>query len=963
MTEPLANAYLAALAMMQVTGPSDLHGAANFASRGSCGPLDDADLREYLTNIGPNDPLRMELLLRLAKWDHASAEEAWSQRTSPNTKGRRDLVAQLLGVDEETSRLLLELFPVASGDEPIVIAKIWEPWYSETLKRERSFYWSHYADYLSEARDWDPNAIAALDLATDQVIERLSDAKRTHAYQVKGLVVGHVQSGKTANFTGVIAKAIDVGYRLIIVLTGTTDLLRSQTQRRLDMELVGQENILRGIDSDDHEALDLIDYYSDDPDWIRFLKHGFRPSDVGQPDIHRLTTHNFDYKSLQQGIAALDFERRDRSRPFFYPDNLFSSDARLIVVKKNATVMKKLVRDLNKITARLGHIPALLVDDESDQASVNTSNPQRWKSEQTERTAINDLISKLLKMLPRAQYVGYTATPFANVFIDPSDVEDIFPRDFLISLPRPPGYMGASDFHDLDSEIPPAERTYEDSAEMAHVRMLSPDDEPGKAEVKLLEAVDAYILAGAVKLYRANQGLGDFRHHTMLFHKAMRRADHREQADTLNALWNTAGYWSASSTARLRALYENDIVPVTQATGTNPMPPFEELRPYISGSVERIGQSGNPVLVVNSDKIEGEELDFDRNEVWRILVGGNKFARGFTIEGLTVSYYGRPIKTADTLMQMGRWFGFREGYQDLVRLYITPELYEAFEAVCLDEEYFRDEIRQYATLIDGRPQVIPAQVPPLVASHLPRLRPAARNKMYNAVLFQRRTADKEPTGYPRLSNHQALADNTRAFAPILRAATAQAISTIEHDGRTFKAYQCELNHRDIVGVLRRLRWDNDECFKADLAWLETLTIDQLGRWLVLLPQLKKNPRLARIEGMGPFSLHPRAGLDYLGVKTTVDDRRAIEALVRNTGSTRGGMLVYPMVPTKFEPVRNADVDPGSLVMAFRLTLPQSASPSDGRLVTFVTRDKSRPNDVIIEDLNGASVDPSLGNPE
>lgn len=955
MTEPLTNAYLAALAMMQVTGPSDLHRTANFAGGDAHDTLDDAALQNYLAKVGPNDPLRMELLLRLAKWDHAGATEQWIKGTEPNSEGRRDLITQLLGVGAEVSSLLREFFPIASGIEPVVIAKTWEPWYTDGVKRERSFYWSHYAQYLSEARGWNPAAIASLDLATDQVIERLSDPKRSDAYQVKGLVVGHVQSGKTANFTGVIAKAIDVGYRLIIVLTGTTDLLRSQTQRRIDMELVGQENILRGINPDDEDALDLVDYYRDDPDWIRFLKHGFRPSDAGRPDVHRLTTDNFDYKSLQQGIAALDFERRDRTRPFYHPDNLFNSDARLIVVKKNATVLKKLVRDLNKITARLGHIPALLIDDESDQASVNTSNPQKWKNEQTERTAINDLISKLLKMLPRAQYVGYTATPFANVFIDPGDVEDIFPSDFLISLPRPPRYMGASDFHDLDSEIPPAERTYENSVEMAHVRMLPSDDEPDKAEAKLLEAVDAYVLAGAMKLYRAAEGLGVFRHHTMLFHKAMRRADHREQADALKRLWNTAGYWSANSISRLRSLYEVDILAVTRANSTYRSPTFEELRPYIAGAVERIGQSGNPVLVVNSDKIEGEELDFDRNEVWRILVGGNKFARGFTIEGLTVSYYGRPSRTADTLMQMGRWFGFRDGYRDLVRLYITPALYEAFEAVCLDEEYFRKEIRQYATLIDSRPQVIPAQVPPLVASHLPKLRPAARNKMYNAVLYQRRTADKEPTGYPKLSDRQALANNTRTFVPILRAATAEPVSTIEHDGRIFGVYRCEVDHREVIQVLRGLKWDNEECFKADLTWLETLIPDQLDRWLVLLPQLK-NPRRASIEGMGPFSLHARGGTEYLGVKTTVDDRPAIEALVRKPGSTCGGMLVYPMIPNRYELVPGDDIDPGDIVMAFRLTLPRAASPSDGRLVTFVTRDKTRPNDVVVEDPCGRLVD-------
>jgi len=946
MTETIADAYQAALAMMQVTGPDDLHATASFVARGTDQRLDDSTFRDYLSQVGPNDPLQMDLRLRLAGWDHMGDDIAWADGTAPNTDDRREVIMRRLGVDDSTAQLLITLFPIADREDPIVIAPDWQPWYNESVKAQRSFYWAHYSGYLAEEHGWDPNPVAALDVATDRVVERLSDPARGEAYQAKGLVVGYVQSGKTANFTGVIAKAIDVGYRLIIVLTGTTDLLRTQTQRRLDMELVGQENILRGINPDDHEALETVDYYSDDPDWIRFLSHGFRPLDAGRPDIHRLTTRNFDYKSLQQGIAALDFERRDRGRPFFHPENLFSSDARLIVVKKNSPVMKRLVRDLNKITARLGEIPALIIDDESDQASVNTSNPKRWTDEQVERTAINRLISQLLRMLPRAQYVGYTATPFANVFIDPSDAEDIFPRDFLISLHRPPGYMGASDFHDLDSDIPPAERSYKNSAQMAHARML-PDDDPVKSEEKLLEAMDSFVLGGAVKLYRANQGPSRFRHHTMLVHQAMKRTYHREQAEQIRNLWSSAGYHSSTCLGRLRTLYETDILPVSRAIGELPTPEFSELLPYVSGAVERIGQSGNPVLIVNSDRIEGEELDFDRNDVWRILVGGNKFARGFTIEGLTTSYYSRTTKHSDTLMQMGRWFGFRDGYQDLVRLYTTPDLYEAFEAVCLDEEYFRREIQQYATLIDGKPQVIPAQIPPLVASHLPSIRPTAPNKMYNAILFQRRTSNKEPTGYPRLSDRQTLARNTRAFIPLLRAATDKPAISLTHDGRTFEAFQCEVTHADVLQVLRALTWDNEECFKADLAWLETLTEKQVDRWLVLLPQLK-NPRRAIVEGFGPLSLHARAASDHLGVKTTADDRWAIEALVRTPGSNRGGMLVYPMIPSRLEHTPDTAIDPGLVVMVFQLTLPPSAAPSDGRLVTFVTMDKFRPNDAIVD---------------
>ncbi len=151
--------------------------------------------------------------------------------------------------------------------------------------------------------------------------------------------------------------------------------------------------------------------------------------------------------------------------------------ARIAIVKKNATVLSRLVKDLKKITAKLGDIPALVIDDESDQASVNTSNPKKWKAGQKERTSINRHISDLLRLLPRGQYIGYTATPFANVFVDPSDATDIFPADFLLSLERPPDYMGARDFHDLDG-VAGEERTYANSNERAFVRSVHDDRGP-----------------------------------------------------------------------------------------------------------------------------------------------------------------------------------------------------------------------------------------------------------------------------------------------------------------------------------------------------------------------------------------------------------------------------------------------------------------------------------------------------
>ncbi|MFC7612749.1 Z1 domain-containing protein [Actinokineospora soli] len=562
-------------------------------------------------------------------------------------------------------------------------------------------------EYLQTQKGWRAEPITKLDMATTHVVERLIDPSREQAGQTKGLVVGYVQSGKTANFTGVIAKAIDAGYRLIIVMTGTTNILRQQTQRRLDMELVGRENVLRGVDENDPEAAQVIDYL-DDEDWInnRFVCHGIRPSDIGRPDIHRMTTRNFDYRRLQQGRSALEFERRDRTKPLWHPENLFTSDARLVVVKKNSSVLNNLVKDLKNTADRLEHIPALIIDDESDQASVNTTDPRKFVQEERERTAINRHLSNLLALLPRAQYVGYTATPFANVFIDPTDSQDIFPKDYLISLERPDGYMGAEDFHDLDLSLPEAERTYANSKEKAHLRLLEDGDE----ERQLQSALDSFVLSAAVKLYREAHGAHRFKHHTMLVHETARTAVQRSRAEKIQELWSTSAYFSSAAQGRLRALFEDDFRPVSEALNLgDPIPTFEDVAPYVGVAARRIAPNGNPVLVVNSDKdIEQPELDFDKRAVWSVLVGGNKLARGFTVEGLTITYYSRTVGHAEALMQMGRWFGFRRGYRDLVRVFITPKVRDAFEAACRDEEHFRGELRQYATMVDGRPKITPS---------------------------------------------------------------------------------------------------------------------------------------------------------------------------------------------------------------------------------------------------------------
>ncbi|MFD2417304.1 Z1 domain-containing protein [Amycolatopsis pigmentata] len=961
MTTPFTEAHLAALAAMDKLGrPADLVGMAADHAKWIDGDItvDANALLDYLTTAGVNDPLWSQLRTQTVVWD-AAVGPGWADSTPANTQQRRAVITRRLNLDEPTTQLLNTKIPVAGIELPTVIAREWTPWYTDEIRRHRSYYWNHYIDHL-QRNGWAPDARASLDIATDRVVERLTDPTQPEAYKAKGLVVGYVQSGKTANFTGVLAKAIDAGYRLIIVLTGTTDLLRAQTQRRLDMELVGRENILAGIDENDPLATDGLDYQLD-KDWIgrRFLEHGTLPRRAGRPNIHRLTTQRGDYKSLQQGIIALDFPRRDEDRPIYDPANLFTTDARLAVVKKNASVLTKLVADLRKSAARTEDLPVLIVDDESDQASVNTSNPKKWQEDQKHRTSINRLIAQLLGMLPRAQYIGYTATPFANVFIDPNDAEDIFPNDFLISLARTPGYMGSADFHDLDSNDDA--RNFANSNEKAHIRILPPA--PSEDDHDLREAMDAYVLAGAIKLYRRENGQGEFRHHTMLVHENMKTAVHREQAERIRRLWDMSGYYTSTAHERLRILFERDHLKVMQARSDGaPVPDdFAALAPYLAKTIAQIGESGNPVLVVNSDKIEGEDLDFDQNPVWRILVGGNKLARGFTVEGLTVSYYRRVTKQGDTLMQMGRWFGYRKGYRDLVRLYVTKELYDAFEAVCRDEEYFRSELRRYSEWVDGRPQVTPAQVPPLVAQHLPWLKPTATNKMYNARLTERRSPGRgiEPTAYPILPND--IADNVETMLPLIETATQRARFKLSK-ARDYPAYIGLLPHAALISALDALRWADNDNFAPDLRWLKTLTPQQIEDWAIIVPQLTDQSPTSKILGNGPFSLHKRQRRrsPYFGAISDPKHRLAADRIAGVDSSIvdpdadawrgpgRGSVMLYPVFEGNEPLIHGDEATPGSLVICFRITAPPSTQPRNGRLITFVTQDSRRPTKAIVD---------------
>lgn len=952
----------------------------------------DALVREFRTDLAParflgavtgramdagHDPVTMDTVITimvdpnvtavhsavrssLTRWD-AEGAAAWTAQTEPRTPERRTLIYSLMGLPEAVFEPLTGTFPIAGGPTVIVAPQPWEPWYVPERRASHDFYWSAYRRLL-ESKGWDTEVVDGLDVATTAVVQRLADPTREEPYQSKGLVVGYVQSGKTANFTGVIAKAIDAGYRLVIVLTGTIELLRSQTQRRLDMELIGMQNI------DEAE-------YANDEDWHagRFGVHVLDPNHSNEaPAIRRLTGRVDDYKALAKGIGTLHYEFVDHSRPLFDPVNLYSSNVRVAVVKKNSAVLKKLVADVGKIPTPLDQIPTLIIDDEADQASVNTQNPKNFAAGRVERTAINEQISRLLETLGRSQYVGYTATPFANVFVDPDDSVNIFPNDFIVSLDRPEKYMGGADFHDRDDDLGEGvEKTPSNSNERAFVRDLRAQcDEDRDAE--RLRALDSFVLSGAIKLFREDRGVpGSFHHHTMLVHESVKQQEHAALAADFESLWKKAGYSQPHGLTRLRELWDDDFRPVSEARAESDVvspATFDELEVFIGAACDRIGAGVSPVIVVNgaADKDYVQEpLNFQEHSVWKILVGGTKLSRGFTVEGLTTTYYTRRTAQADTLMQMGRWFGFRPGYRDLVRLFIGREvpgpggtsvdMYSAFEAIVDDEEEFRDELRRFRGLNQaGEPMVTPRDVPPMVFQRLPWLRPTATNKMYNAELGYRSVGGQSfsfTMQGPRGDGSDNVA-HFKAVRPLLDALDdIGEFAFIDKDqkSRTFRARYGIVRAETVLEAITQFVWDVNWDFephrKAFEAAMERGALEDMAI-LLPIPKTKKQVMIGDHPVELPLVNRKREEAEYRTgfTGTAVRERDAIEHIAGNPSKTVGGPLASALrKPTRGAMIllfasdpksqrhlkshKRGTADPRDVATLFSYALPYLADPS------------------------------------
>jgi hypothetical protein len=584
-----------------------------------------------------------------------------------------------------------------------------KPWLPQKRGQIKWRYWDRYKLLLADR--WPAASIDRLEEITDEILMRIEDPSREGAWDRRGLIVGHVQSGKTANYIGLINKAVDAGYRVIVVLAGVHKSLRSQTQIRLDEGFLGYESVAAVAAN---QGLKTVG--------VGRIAPGLRPDTI---------TNRTDDGDFKRTVAER-FQINPGGNPL------------LFVIKKNASVLRNLLewvewaansKDSETGRPVVRNVPLLVIDDEADHASVDTKEQSFDENGNPDPdydpTVINRRIRRLLHSFEKVAYVGYTATPFANIYIHEcgktrDEGEDLFPRSFIINLPAPSDYVGPLRVFGIDAH-PEAElnavgglpilRRISDHEELNEDRpLMVPGWMPSrhnKAHVpryggeellppSLQEAIRAFLLACAARRARGQVAV----HNSMLIH-VTRYTDVQEKVFSqvktyvdhlLLRLKYGEGEAADPEIGRLHELWERDFEPTTEAVG--------------GGSASWVAiekELWNAASAIQLKRVNGTAPDILDYESHRhlglsvIAIGGDKLARGLTLEGLTVSYFLRAAKMYDTLMQMGRWFGYRPGYLDLCRMYMTDDLEDWFRHITAANEELRQEFDRMAA-VGGTPR-------------------------------------------------------------------------------------------------------------------------------------------------------------------------------------------------------------------------------------------------------------------
>ena len=532
-------------------------------------------------------------------------------------------------------------------------------WFDQIKPSLSLDYYRRFEQHLLNDKHFPKKVIKSMDAVTDDIVDLLGNPNSSLVLQRRGLVIGDVQSGKTANYSGMICKAVDAGYRVVLLLTGTSNDLRTQTQVRLDEAFLGYDTaaFARG--------------------------KGMKMVGVGNYD-GRLqptagTTMDYDFSKSAAKTLAMPLPKQGENNPI------------LFVCKKNVSVLKSLsewMEAFNKHGEERIDNSLLLIDDESDYASINTRTAD-------DPTATNKIIKKILNSFRFASYVGFTATPFANIFIDPESNEamkneDLFPADYIYTLESPSNYIGARDIFGQNAEYAFMLKEITDGEDYYPLKHKK-DADFGFISDSLKMAINTYLVANVIK--DLDEGYDNYR--SMMINvsrfvntqHALRNVVKKYVEDAQDAikLYSHLPVNEALDNDYIHELYE-----AFEAEYNNTDYSWDKIQEQLEESIVN-----HPILVFEANQ-GNKELNYSNydSKIRVIVVGGLALSRGLTLEGLMVSYIYRRSMAYDTLLQMGRWFGYRDGYSDLCRIWMSEESVSWYSMISDATDELRREVKR-----------------------------------------------------------------------------------------------------------------------------------------------------------------------------------------------------------------------------------------------------------------------------
>ena len=630
-----------------------------------------------------------QILINTLRASLENAEEITRDEIGIRVKEFADILSVYLSTDEFNSivkKLQEEIQWTMGIGATLTDNSPHNKWVSQNREDIEWFYWNRYKAQLNK-NGFGPTVVGKMDIVTDKVLDLLQNPKDTGSWERKGLVVGHVQSGKTANYAGLTCKALDAGYKVVIILAGLLNSLRRQTQGRIDAGVIGLDSSLMLEDIPIEEKLIGVGK----------IDHRIRPVSI--------TTAHSDFNKV---IATkIQTEIEQYTRPVVF------------VIKKNVSILKNLIDWLKNNNLDLSQHPMLLIDDEADHASINT------KKEDLDPTKTNERIRELLDLFPKNVYLGYTATPFANIFINPDTPEemmnDLFPENFIKTLDAPSNYFGGEKiFVQKELDVIREIDDYGDFLPLKHKKF----NIPGFLPESLLYAIRLYILVCSIRILR-----GQIIDHNSMLVNVSRFTDiqseirvmiHNYITNLRNAVFNYSSLEpeTALKNSEIQALYKSWEIEFSKAEFDWP-----SIQSVLNKAISRI-----EVIEVNSSANAEKDIDYSKrnypNGRHLIAVGGLSLSRGITLEGLSTSYFLRNSMMYDTLMQMGRWFGYRPGYEDLCRIFMTDVARSWYEHIANATEELRQEFRKMEALNKS-----PKDFGLAVRNHPESLIVTARNKM------------------------------------------------------------------------------------------------------------------------------------------------------------------------------------------------------------------------------------------